>query len=466
MKSAFTKESFLSASPQEVFAFHERLDAFSLLTPADHAVEVGSTVSTLRPSDERARFTVSFLFLKFAFEMAHTVYEPPELFVDEQRKGLFTFWRHEHRFLPGAEAADPACLLRDQIAFGHPLLFAFAPFVLHRLKSLFEYRHRKTREAVMADRRRSSGAFGKKLVVSGATGLIGRRVCEILLERGAEVVALTRDPERARELLGEAVTPVFWDFERPGQGGWRQSLEGAHGVIHLAGTPLFAQRWNPAFKRRIERSRVGGTRQLAEAAREARRSPRAFVSASAIGFYGTDPDRDADEQSAAGDDLLARICAAWEKEAARLPDQGVRTALIRIGIVLSRRSGALKELLPVFRAGLGGTMGSPLPHVNWIHLEDAARIFVMAALDERMSGPYNAVAPQPVRNREFCRTLGRVLRRPALLAYPVPLLRLIIGEASTYASGGPRVCSERIEKAGYRFFFRELEPALLNAVRG
>ena len=131
----------------------------------------------------------------------------------------------------------------------------------------------------MATRRRISGAFGKKLVVTGATGLIGRRIREILLERGAEVVALTRDPERARGLLGEAVTPAFWDFQRPGQGAWRQALEGAYGVIHLAGTPLFEQRWNPAFKRRMEQSRIGGTRQLAEAVCEARRRPRAFVSA-------------------------------------------------------------------------------------------------------------------------------------------------------------------------------------------
>jgi uncharacterized protein (TIGR01777 family) len=385
--------------------------------------------------------------------------------VDEQKKGLFSCWRHEHRFLEGGSAQDPACLLRDHIEFAHPLLFAFAPFVKRRLKPLFEFRHRKTRERVMAGERERPAAFGKRMVLTGATGLIGRRITEILLEGGAEVVALTRDPERARRRLGDGVTPVFWDFDHPGQGNWRQAMEGAHAVIHLAGTPLFEQRWNPAFKRRMQESRVQGTRQLAEAVRRARKGPGVFVSASAVGVYGTDPDRVCDEKAGPGDDLLSTICVDWEKEALRLSADKVRTVQIRIGIVLSRESGAVKELLPIHRLGLGGVMGSPLPFVNWIHLEDVARIFVMAALDGEMSGPYNAAAPHPVRNRDFSRAFARVVNRPALLVYPEPLLRLIIGEAAAYAAGGPRVVSSRVERAGYRFFFRELEPALRNTLR-
>jgi uncharacterized protein (TIGR01777 family) len=160
--------------------------------------------------------------------------------------------------------------------------------------------------------------------------------------------------------LGQKITTVFWDLERPEQGEWRQAVEGAHGVIHLAGTPLFERRWNPDFKRRMAESRVQGTRQLVEAVRGATNKPGAFVSASAVGIYGTDPDRVCDEEASSGGDLLASICTNWEKEAARLSSDGVRTALLRIGIVLSRESGALKELLPVFRMGLGGTMGLPL----------------------------------------------------------------------------------------------------------
>jgi uncharacterized protein (TIGR01777 family) len=465
MRTSFTKESFLSASRERVFSFHERPDAFPILTPAEQKIEVQSTVSTIRPSDERVRFSVPFLFLKFRFEMAHTLYDPPGLFVDEQKKGLFSSWRHEHRFLEGGDANHPACLLRDHIELAHPFLFIFAPFVRHRLQQLFEYRHRTTREAVMSRERDGSAARGKRLVLTGATGLIGRRVTEILLEQGAEVVALTRDPERAGRLLGDDVTPLFWDFERLEQGNWRRAMEGAHGVIHLAGTPLFERRWNSAFKRRMEESRVQGTRQLVEAVRRAEKRPGVFVSASAVGIYGTDPDRACDEEAGPGDDLLANICVNWEKEAVRLSSEGVRTALIRVGIVLSRESGALKELLPIYRWGLGGTMGSPRPTVNWIHLEDAARIFVMAALDPKMSGPYNATAPQPVSNRAFGRTLARVVKRPAPFVYPVSFLRLVIGEAAEYASGGPRVVSGKIEEAGYRFFFRDLEPALRNALR-
>jgi uncharacterized protein (TIGR01777 family) len=464
MKTTFTAESFFSISKRDLFAFHERPDAFSVLTPASAGVEVLSTASTLKPSDDVVRFRAGMWFLKFPFEMVHTVYEPHDLFVDEQRRGLFSSWRHEHRFMEAGWEGAPATRLVDRITYAHPLLLFIRPFVQHRLRSLFAFRHRVTGEEVHG-RRPAADTQHPTVVITGATGLIGGRVARILTEQGVRVVALVRDVERARRRLGDAVTCVRWDFHRPEAGDWRRHLGEADGVIHLAGTPLFKQRWTASFKREMEESRVQSTRQLVEAITAAERRPRVMVSASALGLYGTDPTLVVDEDAAPANDLLARICRRWEGETLPLDDVGVRTVQIRIGIVLSARSGALKELLPMFRLGMGGTMGHAHHWFNWIHLEDVARIIVMALLDEDMRGPYNAVAPEPVQTAQFSKTLGRVLRRPSLMRYPAALLRIMLGEAGDYASGGPRALAGRIQLAGYRFFFEDLEEALNSALR-
>jgi uncharacterized protein (TIGR01777 family) len=460
MRARFTRGSFFSVSKKELFEFHERADAFSLLTPAFAKIEVESTASTLAPSDEVVRFALRFGPLRFRFENVHTVYQPFDLFVDEQRKGLFTEWRHEHRFREGAWAADPASLLTDEIVYAHPLLVLFDPVVRFRLGRLFEYRHRTTAREVHQGRGPRRGEAGGRVVVTGATGLIGKRIVRILVEKGSRVVALARDVEKARRLLGDRVSCVHWDFERPEQGDWRRELDGAEGVIHLAGTPLFERRWNAAFKREMEESRVAGTRQLVDAIGASAEKPRVFVSASALGYYGVDPERVVDETAPPADDLLARICVQWESEARKLEALGVRTVQMRIGIVLSRQAGALKEVLPLFRVGFGGTMGDPRPTINWIHLEDVARMFTMALWNQQMRGPYNAAAPSSVSNEDFARGIARALGRPALMRYPLPVLKIIIGEAGEYASGGPRVEVAKIQDAGYRFFFSDLDQAL------
>jgi len=464
MKTRFNKESFFSLPREAVFAFHERPDAFQLLTPPSHNIEVISTASTLKPSDDVVRFIASFLFLKFRFEMVHTDYEPPERFVDQQKKGLFSSWRHEHRFVSGGWEKAPACMLSDSIDFSHPLLPLFVPFVRHRLSSLFEYRHQKTKEAV-DQQAKSTPHAGATVAITGATGLIGRRITEILLEMGVRVVALCRNTEAAERRLGPDVEVVSWDFTRPDAGDWKRYLDGADALIHLAGTPLFKQRWSAAFKEEIRESRVSSTRQLVEAIRSTAKRPPVFVSASAVGIYGTDPNRVCGEDASPADDLLAEVCTAWEHEAKQLDAEGVRTVQIRIGIVLDTRSGALKEVLPLFRFGLGGTLGLPDPWFNWISLEDVARIFVMAVFDADLKGPYNAVAPHPVTNREFARAIGRILKRPLLGVYPIQLLKILIGDAADYSSGGVQARSEKIQQAGYCFFFEELEPALHNALK-
>jgi uncharacterized protein (TIGR01777 family) len=464
MKARFSKASFFSVSKRDLFEFHEREDAFSLLTPASANVDVESTASTLAPSDDVVRFAARFGPLRFRFENVHTVYEPFDLFVDEQRKGLFSEWRHEHRFVEAGWEKEPASMLIDEIVYAHSLLPFFNPFVRRRLGKLFEYRHRITAREVHGARATQEDTGRPRIVVTGATGLIGRRIVEILREKGVHVVAFVRDVDRASRLLGNDVTCARWDFHRPEEGDWKRHLAEADGIAHLAGTPLFSKRWSTAFKRDMEESRTLGTRQLVDGIIESGRKPRVFVSASALGYYGVALDRVVDEDSAPADDLLARICVNWENEARRLDEHGVRTVQMRIGIVLSTESGALRELMPLFKLGMGGTMGDPRPYINWIHTEDVARMFTMALANDEMKGPIIAAGPSPVTNREFAKAIARALGRPALLGLPVPMLKLVIGEAGEYASGGPRASVNRVQSAGYRFFFSDLDQALDNLV--
>jgi uncharacterized protein (TIGR01777 family) len=464
MRSRFVKESFFSVPKQELFSFHEREDAFSLLTPAWHKIDVLSTASTLEPSDEVVRFVARMFPFSFKFGMVHTDYQPPDMFADEQKEGLFSSWRHEHRFIQAGWENDPASLLSDQIEYAHPLLPSFNLFVQQRLKQIFEYRHDVTRQELIKGGRKGGEGWPERVIVTGATGLIGGRITEILVEKGVEVVAFARNVEKARKVLGDTVTCAKWDFNAPEKGNWREHIDQAGAVIHLAGTPLFKQRWTPAFKREMEESRIQGTRQLVEAIKASARQPESFISASAVGIYGGDPELVAGEETQAADDLLARICVGWEDEARRLEEDGVRTLQMRIGIVLSTISGAVKELLPVFWTGMGGVMGRPEPWINWIHLEDVARIFVMALANREMQGPYNIAAPKPARNKDFCQTLARVLGRPSLMQYPVPVVKLMIGEAGEYSSGGARAVADRVLSSGYTYFFDELEPALRNVL--
>lgn len=464
MKARFLASSFFTSSAEGLFRFHERPDAFDVLTPDGFGVEVHSRASTLAPSDDLVRFTSSFLFFKFRFTMKHTEYDPPRLFVDEQLQGLFSSWRHEHRVREAGWSEQPAAALDDVIELAHPLLFLFLVFVKARLRKLFAYRHDATAR-LLRDGEEKAAAAQTRVAVTGATGLIGRRLVRVLAESGVRPVALVRDPDKARKLLGADVECVRWDFAKPEEGEWRERLEGTEAMVHLAGTPLFSRRWTPAFKKEMEESRTHSTRLLVDAFEELERPPRTLVTASAVGYYGMDHEREVDEGSPAGDDLLARICVGWEEEARKAEEQGLRTVQLRIGVVLSTEAGALKEMLPLFRLGLGGVLGSPEPWLNWIHLEDVVRMLTMAVANGEMSGAYDAVAPNPVTNRDFARGLARSLERPCLMRYPRWLIRMGIGEAADYASGGPKASAARVREAGYRFFFEELDEALEQILR-
>lgn len=241
------------------------------------------------------------------------------------------------------------------------------------------------------------------------------------------------------------------------------ALAGRDAVVHLAGEDI-AQRWNDSAVRRIRESRERGTRNLVEGLRAADPRPRALISASGTNYYGTRRDP-VGEDAPPGEDLLAGICVAWEREAERAEELGMRVVRVRTGVVLDRQGGALKKMLLPFRLGVGGPVAGGRQPMSWIHLEDVIGIYMAAIDDERWSGPVNATAPQPVSNREFSRALGRALRRPAIVPVPAFALRLLYGGMSSLVIEGQHALPHRLAALGYRHRHPQLDEALRSALR-
>jgi uncharacterized protein (TIGR01777 family) len=297
-----------------------------------------------------------------------------------------------------------------------------------------------------------------KVVVTGATGLVGRVLVRELQAGEGQVTVLSRDPVRAREALG-AVSAERWDpLREPAPA---QALAGADAVVHLLGAPV-SQRWTAAAKRAIRDSRVEGTRNLIaglEALVDDDR-PVALIGSSAVGYYGAHGEEPLDEEAPAGRDYLAQVCVEWEAQervAARL---GMRVVSMRTGVVLAGGGGALGKMLPPFRLGVGGPVAGGRQYVSWVHVDDLVGLYLTALRADGWHGPINATAPTPVSNRELARALGKVLHRPALVPMPAAGLRLLYGEMARIVTEGARVLPAKALVLGYRFRYAQLEEAL------
>ncbi|MGE5399512.1 MAG: TIGR01777 family oxidoreductase [Ignavibacteriales bacterium] len=300
----------------------------------------------------------------------------------------------------------------------------------------------------------------KKVVITGATGLIGSHLVRALKSRGDELTLLTRSPSAAERILPGAAQYIKWD---PGHGSkWEKCLDEKDAVIHLAGAPVMDKRWTHNYKEEILKSRQSGTHQIVDAIASASVKPGVLVSASAIGYYGTEVKGPVTEADEAGEDFLAGVCKIWETEAARAEDFGVRRVSIRIGIVLDKSGGALPKMTTPFNYFIGGPLGRGDQGFSWIHIEDLVEIFIMAIDDNSMQGPYNATAPNPVTMGEFALLVGNMLHRPAWLKVPEFALRLVIGEGASSITKAPLVLPERLIKSGYKFRFRDAKTALSN----
>lgn len=295
------------------------------------------------------------------------------------------------------------------------------------------------------------------MLITGATGFVGRR----LVERVQRPVVLSRNAARAQEVLGD-VTAYEWSPQREPPPA--AALESVDAIVHLAGESIAAGRWTAERKRRIRESRVVGTEQLVAGLASLARRPAVLVSASAVGYYGSRGDEWLDETSSPGDDFLAHVCRDWEQAALAANELGMRVVLLRLGVVLGPRGGALEKMLPIFRLGLGGRLGSGRQWMPWVHLDDVVGLALRATQDSSLAGPVNVVGPTPVTNREFTQALAAVLHRPAWFPAPAFALKLAVGEFSETLLGSQRVMPRVAQQAGYAFQHADVKSALTASV--
>ena len=300
-----------------------------------------------------------------------------------------------------------------------------------------------------------------KVTVTGATGLIGTALVGALKARGDEVTVLSRNPDRAARELG--VEAAAWDpLAEPAPAA---AISGRDAVVHLAGEPV-AQRWSDEVKRSIRTSRDVGTANLVAGIAASEPRPAVLVSSSAVGYYGKHGDEIVTEDTPAGADFLAEVCVEWERRARAAEELGLRVVIVRTGVVLDANGGALKTMLPPFKAGVGGPVAGGKQYMPWIALDDIVGIYLAAIDESSWSGPVNGTAPNPVTNAEFSKALGRALNRPAVFPVPAFAIRALYGEMAEIVTEGQRAVPERTLGFGYDFRQPGLDAALVSALRG
>jgi uncharacterized protein (TIGR01777 family) len=293
-----------------------------------------------------------------------------------------------------------------------------------------------------------------RVTVTGATGRIGRHLVAALKQRGDEVTALSRDPDKATEQLG--VEAFAWNIK--GDAAPKPALTGRDAIVHLAGEDV-GQRWTKEVKAEILASRERGTRNIVHTIFDTKPRPKALICASAAGYYGAHEDEIVDEWAAPGRDWLAQVVARWERQAdtAKI---GTRTVVVRTGIVLYAGGGALAKMLPPFKAGVGGPIGGGKQYMPWIHLDDLVGLYIAAIDNPTFQGPINACAPEPATNKAFAKALGRAIGRPAVAPVPGFSIKLLYGEMSQIVLDGVRMVPSRAAELGYEFQHPDLDEAL------
>ncbi len=305
--------------------------------------------------------------------------------------------------------------------------------------------------------------MSKRIIITGATGLIGKKLSKSLIDRGDNVVIFSRNKDKAKSIIPGAKDHIEWDYSKPEV--WNINLENSDAVIHLAGINLFSKRWNENFKKEIIASREVSTRNIANAINSCINKPKVLISASGIGYYGDCGDKILDEDSSAGNDFLADVCKVWEGEARKVEQSGVRSVQIRTGLVLSKEDGALKQMLPPFKFFIGGPLGNGKQWASWLHIDDIVRIYLHAVDNDNLHGPVNAASPNPVTMKEFAKTLGKVLHRPSLFSVPKFALKIVVGEAAEVVIASQRVDVKKLLSSGFKFKFNFVEEALINLLK-
>lgn len=306
-----------------------------------------------------------------------------------------------------------------------------------------------------------------RILIAGGTGLVGTRLVKRLQEAQHQPVVLTRRPDAARQKWGDAVAVVAGNPTE--KAAWMDRVADCDAVVNLTGEHIFARRWNAEFKEILRTSRVNSTENVIEAlAKNPRRADgtaKVLVNASAIGYYGPRGDEELTEASPPGSDAQANLCLAWERAASAAADKGIRLVIVRIGVVLDREGGALKQMLPPFKMFVGGKVGSGRQYVSWIHHDDLAGLIAFALDNAQASGPMNGTAPNPVTNAELAKAIGRVLGRPSFMPAPAFALRLALGEVADVVTTGQRVMPQKAREWGYQFKFTDIDSALRDVLQ-
>lgn len=304
----------------------------------------------------------------------------------------------------------------------------------------------------------------KKIVMTGATGLIGRRLMPELLRRGYDVTVLSRSPDTAEPLVPGASKYVLWSATE--RGDWEFEFNGAHAVINLAGQPILEHRWSEDFKQDIYDSRVVGTRRIVNAIRRSETKPEVFINASAIGYYGYDGDMHdvMTEESHSGNDYFAQVCFGWELEAKQAEFMGIRTVMLRMGLVFGEEDGGLHKMIRPFKMGFGGQIEPGNQWFSWIHIDDVIEIILIGLENEKLRGAINLTSPDPVTGTQLAETIGRVMNRKSWFKLPEWMTSLGLGEAAPVITHGKRVMPRVLQQLGYRFKYETLEPALRDVI--
>lgn len=292
------------------------------------------------------------------------------------------------------------------------------------------------------------------ILITGGTGFIGDELRTILLKEGYNLIIITRSPKKYEDESAKNQRFISWEDDLVA------AMDEADAVINLAGENLFGQRWTEAVKQKIKESRVQCTRKLVETMKAAGNKPVVFISASASGIYGNRGNDILNESALLADDFLAEVCQAWENEAQKASEFGIKVAIPRAGIVLEKEGGALAKMIPPFQFCAGGPIGDGQQYMSWVHRTDLCNALIFPLHNKEFSGPYNVCSPNPVTMNEFAKTLGSVMNRPAWFRVPEFALKIVLGDAAKPVTDSIRMQPQKLQSAGFDFRFEELEEAL------
>jgi hypothetical protein len=446
----FIKRTNINVPVETLFSWHTREGAISRLTPPWAPMKMISRNMVGIEKGVKVTFKLNFFKIPMIWESEHIEYIENQLFKDRQVKGPFAKWEHTHRFIPDGKTS---CIMEDKVEFKLPfgiLSRPFYSFALKKFEKMFDYRHRVLKQDL-------ENHVGKtknlRILISGASGTIGKALIPLLQTCGHEVVVLVR---REKDLLDHE---LFWD---PYKG--QLNLEKAghiDAVINLNGVDIAKGRWTTQLKKLIIDSRVIPTRLLAETIHNMAQKPKVFISASAIGFYGNNNDKAVNESSPEGDLFISKVCKLWEDASRQAQKAGIRTVMLRTGVVVTPVGGALAKMALPFKLGLGVILSHGRQYMSWISMDDEISAILFILGNDNIQGPVNLTAPEPVSNREFSKTLARVFSRKVWFFMPKFMIQLIWGEMGKETLlASIRVKPEKLLNNGFVFEHKTLFGAL------